>query len=113
MRLRGGSVRLTLGYCTVTAGRKNCIRYEIAGSQSALAWDSQSPNELWIGRRDGPNEVLIRDPALLSPVGFVPAENLIGPAKILFWSYDETFSGTNPLTWVTALRWKRLLNLID
>jgi signal peptidase I len=54
----------------------------------------------------------IRDPALLSPVGFVPAENLIGPAKILFWSYDDSFNAFNPITWVTALRWQRLFNLI-
>ncbi len=55
----------------------------------------------------------ISDPALLEDVGFVPAQNLIGPAKILFWSYDDTFKLTNPLTWVTALRWQRLLNFID
>jgi predicted dehydrogenase len=49
----------------VVAGRKNCIRYEIAGSKGALAWNSERPNELWIGHRDKPNELLIRDPALL------------------------------------------------
>jgi len=48
-----------------TAGRKNCIRYEIACAKGALAWNGESPNELWIGRRDAPNEVLLRDPALL------------------------------------------------
>jgi predicted dehydrogenase len=51
----------------VTAGRKNCLRYEVAGARSALAWDSERPNELWLGRRDRPNEVLLRDPALLHP----------------------------------------------
>ena len=51
----------------MTAGRKNCLRYEIAGTEEALAWNSELPNELWIGHRDGPNEQLIRDPALLSP----------------------------------------------
>jgi predicted dehydrogenase len=51
----------------VTAGRKNCVRYEIAGTKAALAWNSEQPNELWVGHRDGPNEQLIRDPALLSP----------------------------------------------
>jgi predicted dehydrogenase len=51
----------------VTAGRKNCIRYEIAGSKAALAWDSERPNELWLGRRELPNELLLRDPALLHP----------------------------------------------
>jgi len=50
----------------VTAGRKNYLRFEIAGAQQALAWDSQSPEELWSGRRDGPNQLLMRDPSLLS-----------------------------------------------
>lgn len=50
----------------VTAGRKNCLRFELAGSRQSLAWDSERPNELWIGRRDRPNELLTRDPALLS-----------------------------------------------
>jgi len=49
-----------------TAGRKNCLRYEIAGSQKALYWDSQSPNEMWIGYRDKPNERLDKDPGLAS-----------------------------------------------
>jgi signal peptidase I len=57
--------------------------------------------------------IQIGDPALLDKVGFVPSQNLIGPAKILFWSYDDTFKFSNPITWVTALRWQRLLNFID
>ena len=50
----------------VTAGRKNCLRYEIAGSKQALAWCSEQPNELWVGRRDKANELLLRDPALVA-----------------------------------------------
>jgi predicted dehydrogenase len=70
-RFRGGA-RGSLWVSQVTAGRKNCIRYEIAGSRCALAWNSESPNELWIGRRDAANECLLRDPALVSdaPRGF-------------------------------------------
>lgn len=49
-----------------TAGRKNCLRFEIACAERAFAWCSERPNELWIGRRDQANELLIRDPALLS-----------------------------------------------
>lgn len=49
-----------------TAGRKNCLRFEIAGSQQALSWNSEQPNTLWIGHRDRPNELLTRDPALMS-----------------------------------------------
>jgi len=63
-RFRGGA-RGSLWVSQVTAGRKNCIRYEIAGAAGALAWNSESPNQLWIGHRDQPNEMLVRDPALL------------------------------------------------
>jgi predicted dehydrogenase len=51
----------------VTAGRKNCVRYDLAGTKAALAWDSDEPNTLHIGHRDRPNALLTRDPALLSP----------------------------------------------
>ncbi len=65
LRFEGGG-RGVLWVSQVTAGRKNCCRFELAGSQCSLAWNSESPNEMWIGHRDHPNEVLIRDPALLS-----------------------------------------------
>jgi predicted dehydrogenase len=51
----------------VTAGRKNRIVLEVAGTEGAMAWDSDTPNRLWIGHRDAPNQILERDPALLSP----------------------------------------------
>ena len=65
LRFRGGG-RGMLWTSQVTAGRKNCLRFEIAGSKQALSWCSESPNELWIGHRERPNESLIRDPGLLS-----------------------------------------------
>ena len=51
----------------VSAGRKARLWFEIDGSKGSLAWNSESPNTLWIGRRDRTNEVLPKDPALLSP----------------------------------------------
>ena len=65
LRFEGGG-RGCLWVSQVTAGRKNCLRYEIAGSKQALAWSSEQPNALWIGHRDRPNESLIRDPSLVS-----------------------------------------------
>lgn len=50
----------------VTPGRKNCLRFELAGSTQSIAWDSERPNELWYGHRDRANECLLKDPALLS-----------------------------------------------
>ncbi|WP_026486782.1 Gfo/Idh/MocA family protein [Caldanaerobius polysaccharolyticus] len=51
----------------VAAGRKNRLYFEIYGSKKAIGWNSERPNELWIGKRDGNNEVLVKDPSLLSP----------------------------------------------
>ena len=48
-----------------TAGRKNCLRFEIGGSAAACSWNSEEPNVLWLGHRDEANQVLTRDPALL------------------------------------------------
>jgi predicted dehydrogenase len=60
-----GGARGTMNVSQVTAGRKNQLSFEISGSKGSLAWDSERPNELWIGHRDRPNELLIKDPALL------------------------------------------------
>jgi predicted dehydrogenase len=51
----------------VSAGRKARLCFEIDGSEASLAFDSESPNQLWIGRRDRACEVLPKDPALQSP----------------------------------------------
>ncbi len=64
IRFQGGA-RGILWVSQVTAGRKNCVRWEIAGAKQALAWNSEQPNDLWIGHRDRPNEALGRDPAML------------------------------------------------
>jgi predicted dehydrogenase len=48
----------------VSAGRKNRLSLEISGSKQTFAWKSESPNEMWIGRRDAANQVLMRDPSL-------------------------------------------------
>lgn len=51
----------------VMAGRKNQIRVEIAGSKAALCWDSENSNALWVGRRDGCNGEIVKDPSILAP----------------------------------------------
>jgi predicted dehydrogenase len=60
-------VRGVLTVSQVSSGRKNRLSYEISGSKSSLAWDSERPNELWIGHRTAPNQTLLKDPSLLSP----------------------------------------------
>lgn len=54
---------LTVNQCA--AGRKNRLYFEIDGSNSSLSWDQERPNELWVGRRDAPNQTIMKDPSLL------------------------------------------------
>ena len=51
----------------VAAGRKNQLKLEIAGSKQTFAWNSESPNELWVGNRNTSNQLLMRDPSLAYP----------------------------------------------
>jgi len=53
----------------LSAGRKNSLQYEIDGSTDAAAWDSETPDHLWLGHRDRPNEILLRNPALMGEAG--------------------------------------------
>ena len=62
-----GGARGALTVSQVSAGRKNRLWFEIDGTKESLAWDAERPNELWIGHRDRPNELLIKDPSLMAP----------------------------------------------
>ena len=50
----------------VSSGRKNRLFFEINGSDSSVIWDSEMPNQLMIGHRPEPNQLLIKDPSLMS-----------------------------------------------
>ena len=60
-----GSSRGVLTVSQVTAGRKNRLEWEIAGSERALAWNGERPEELWIGERNQANQILLRDASLM------------------------------------------------
>jgi predicted dehydrogenase len=60
----GGGARGSCVVSQVSAGRKNSLRFEVDGSRGSLAWDAESHESLWLGRREAPNEVLLRNPAL-------------------------------------------------
>lgn len=68
LRFDGGA-RGAVSISQISAGRKNSLQYEVDGSESAWAWDSEQPDQAWIGHRDRPNEILIRNPALMGPAG--------------------------------------------
>jgi predicted dehydrogenase len=71
----------------VSAGRKNRLSIEIYGTKAGVAWDQERPDELWIGHRDGPNGLLIKDPSLLLPGAQSFADLPGGHSE----GYDDTF----------------------
>jgi predicted dehydrogenase len=68
LRYENGA-RGVVGISQVSAGRKNSLQYEVDGSTSAAAWDSEQPDNLWIGHRGRPNETLSRDAGLMTQPG--------------------------------------------
>ena len=52
----------------ITAGRKNQQIIDISGSEASLHWDNEHSNELWIGRRDEYNQIVVKDPGLVEPL---------------------------------------------
>jgi len=71
----------------VSAGRKNGLSIEVYGTKSSVAWNQERPDELWIGHRDSPNRIIIKDPALLTPGARAYADLPGGHSE----GYDDTF----------------------
>jgi predicted dehydrogenase len=71
----------------VSAGRKCKLHFEINGTEGSLAWNAEDPNTLWIGRRNQANEILIKDPSLLTPAARPYAAYPGGHAE----GYPDTF----------------------
>ncbi|MFN8377593.1 MAG: Gfo/Idh/MocA family oxidoreductase [Anaerolineae bacterium] len=85
-RYQGGA-HGSMSVSQATAGRKNRLEFEIAGSKASLAWNSENPNELWMGHRERPNEIVIKDPSLLSDSGRAIASQPGGHAE----GFPDTF----------------------
>ena len=80
-------VRGALTVSQISAGRKNSLVFEIDGAASSAAWNSERPDELWIGHRGKPNEILLRDPAILNQQGRAAASLPGGHAE----GFADTF----------------------
>jgi predicted dehydrogenase len=74
----------------VSAGRKNRLAIEVYGTEASAAWDQERPNELWIGRRDAGNQIILKDPSLLKPEARSYADLPGGHTE----GYDDTFKQT-------------------
>lgn len=61
---RGTLASLTVSQ--VSAGRKNRLWFEIDGAKQSAIFDLESPEQLWIGKREG-TTLFVRDPSQGSP----------------------------------------------
>jgi predicted dehydrogenase len=85
-------IRGSLTVSQVSPGRRNALSFEIDGARSAAAWQSERPDELWLGHRDRPNELLLRDPTLLHPEAARTATIPAGHAEGFENTFKQLFS---------------------
>ncbi len=57
----------------ISHGRKGLLAWDISGSKASAAWSAERPEDLWIGHREAPNQILLRDPSLMNPTGAAAA----------------------------------------
>lgn len=86
----GPTARGALTVSQISAGRKNRLFAEIFGSEASAAWNSEQPDELWIGHRNSPNEIIVKDPTLLEGQAQSYADLPGGHSE----GYDDTFKQT-------------------
>ncbi len=83
----GDRARGSMTVSQVSAGRKNRLFIEIYGTKASMAWDGEKPDELWIGQRNEPNRLIVKDPSLLNENARSFADLPGGHSE----GYDDTF----------------------
>jgi predicted dehydrogenase len=82
----GDRARGSFAVSQVSAGRKNRFSLEIYGTKCGVAWNQERPDELWIGHRNSPNQLIVKDPSLLYPAAASFADLPGGHSE----GYDDT-----------------------
>ncbi|WP_196503269.1 Gfo/Idh/MocA family protein [Aestuariivirga litoralis] len=79
----------------INFGRKNSLQWDVAGAAASASWDSETPDHLWIGHRDGPNQILQRDASLMNPMGAaaasLPGGHVEGFADTFFALFRQVY----------------------
>ena len=70
----------------MNAGCKNRFQMEIFGTKCGVTWNQERPDELWIGYRNSPNQIILKDPSLLHPAAAPYADLPGGHSE----GYDDT-----------------------
>lgn len=69
----GNGGRGMMSTSQISHGRRGLLCWDISGSKASAAWSAEHPEDLWIGHREAPNQVLLRDPSLMNPTGAAAA----------------------------------------
>ncbi|GAB5377440.1 MAG: Gfo/Idh/MocA family oxidoreductase [Acuticoccus sp.] len=103
--------RGTMTVSQVSPGRKNSLVWDIAGATRSAAWDSETPDHLWIGNRAEANRILQRDASLMNADGaaaaYLPGGHVEGFADTFFALFAQVYAdvaagGRRPAsTWAT------------
>ncbi len=94
-----GSVQLHLGekargaftVSQVNVGCKNRFQFEIFGTKAGVIWNQETPDILWIGHRNEPNQVIVKDPSLFAPQARGFADLPGGPSEGYDDAHKQTF----------------------
>lgn len=70
----GDRARGSFTVSQISAGNKNSFRIEIYGTKSGVSWNQEKPDELWVGHRNTPNQVIVKDGSLFYPAAAAFAE---------------------------------------
>ena len=69
----GNGGRGMMSTSQVSHGRRGLLSWDISGSKASAAWSAEHPEDLWIGHREAPNQILLRDPSLMNTTGAAAA----------------------------------------
>ena len=82
----GDRARGSFTVSQMSAGRKNMFTIDVYGTKAGVSWNQERPDELWIGQRNTPNQIIVKDPALLYPQAASYADLPGGHSE----GYDDT-----------------------
>jgi predicted dehydrogenase len=68
-------------------GRKNSLSFQVDASAGSLAWNSERPDELWLGHRERADGVLPRER------GFLPPGHVEGNADTFRHCFEAVYRG--------------------